>query len=53
MTERAEILDRLRELGSPDIDPEDAHIEADSLLCELLADPEIVDAWRKIPKWYS
>jgi len=35
---------------------EDAHIEADDILCELVAmfiSGELVEEWEKVPKWYA
>lgn len=37
-------------------DRETGHHIADAVLCELLIElgfDEVVDAWRKIPKWYA
>ena len=37
-------------------DVEVAHAEADKVLCELLEKlgyGEVVEAWKKIPKWYA
>ena len=37
-------------------DTEDAHIEADDILCELVAmfvSGEVVEEWEKVPKWYA
>lgn len=37
-------------------DIEEAHIEADSVLTELLTDlgyGEVVDEWHKVDKWYA
>lgn len=37
-------------------DPEADHCRADDLLCELLTEIgywEVVEAWRKVEKWYA
>lgn len=50
--EAIERLKKLREI--PDI--EDAHYEADDILCELVSrfiSTEVVEEWGRIPKWYS
>lgn len=62
---RNDILARLRAIGDeqrsaarggsdkwPQIN-EDDHGEADDLLLELIADPEITEAYNRIGKWYS
>jgi hypothetical protein len=52
-----EIIKKLRDLAdSRDI--EEAHIEADEILCDLVADyvprgTEIVKLFNKIEKWYA
>jgi hypothetical protein len=38
------------------VSPDDAHREADAVLCRLLTDlgyADIVAAWGNVPKWYS
>ena len=37
-------------------DEEDAHIEADAVLCDLLKElgfEDVVELYEKIPKWYA
>lgn len=37
-------------------DPEEAHVEGDQILCDLLVDlgyNEVVEEWEKIDKWYA
>lgn len=37
-------------------DPEGAHSQADDLLCEVLialGERDLVEEWRKVPKWYA
>ena len=37
-------------------DLEDAHVQADGILCDLLAQLgyiDVVDAYERIPKWYA
>jgi hypothetical protein len=48
---RDDALKRLRELELGD--PEDAHIEADKILLDLIDDPEITEAFEAIGKWYA
>lgn len=36
--------------------PEEGHMEADKILCEFLESrgfQDVVEAWRKVGKWYS
>ena len=50
-----EAIERLKGLQKSD-DTEDAHIEADDILCELVAvfvSGEVVEEWEKVPKWYA
>lgn len=50
-----EAIERLKELQKSH-DTEDAHIEADDILCELVAmfvSGEVVEEWEKVPKWYA
>lgn len=50
---RAEAIARLQELPG---DPEYDHAEADRVLCQLLLAigfDDVVEAWRKVPKWYA
>lgn len=49
---RARILRELKALIRND-DQELAHVEADSLLVEYINDPEIVEAYSKVDKWYA
>ncbi len=52
---RAQAIARLKELAASD-DTEDAHIEADSVLCELLRElgyGDVVIAWGDIKKWFA
>lgn len=60
MTTTDRILAELRALSIGDPDPESAHESADRLLCEAireLAPPAdaaaLIDAWRRVRKWYS
>ena len=50
-----EAIEKLKGLQRiPDI--EDAHYEADDILCELISrfiSTEVTDEWAKVPKWYS
>ena len=42
--------------NNPDYDEEDAHIDADEVLCELLREigfDDIVRMYNRIPKWYA
>jgi len=53
---KSEMIARLKELQSVECDIEQAHIEADNILCkmlELLKQYDIVDEYRKIDKWWS
>ena len=43
---------RLRELASPNMDPEEAHMEADGILLEFVP-KSVADAWRTVEKWYA
>ena len=48
-------IERLKELQKSH-DTEDAHIEADDILCDLVAifvSGVVVDEWAKVPKWYA
>lgn len=50
-----EAIERLKRLQKSD-DTEDAHIEADDILCELVAvfvSGEVVEEWEKVSRWYS
>lgn len=47
-----ELLKKLRELQG-DQDQEGAHWDADQALISFIGDPEIVDAFEKIGKWYA
>jgi hypothetical protein len=51
---KQELLEILKKLEgiSPDQDVERPHIEADEALIEYINDPEIAEAYEKIPKWY-
>lgn len=58
MTEeqRKEYLNRLLKLSEDNYDTEGNHIDADSILCDillLLGYDDIVSAYDKIPKWYA
>lgn len=53
---KKEALSRLRELQHPDSYPEDAHYEADDILCqflEALGHGDVVEEFEKIKKWYA
>lgn len=56
-SKRDAVLARLRELAAAtedyDGDPEDAHMEADKLLLDLIEDDEIRTAFNQIQKWYA
>ena len=48
-------LEKLKDLAESN-DPEYAHIEADLILCNILNDlgyNDIVDAWKKVKKWFA
>lgn len=52
---KQEAVARLIELRHQD-DREFAHVRADRVLCELLAElgyGEVVTAWQQIEKWYA
>jgi hypothetical protein len=58
MMTKEQIIVRLQELANnaKDGDEEDAHREADIILCELLSTlgyKEVVDAYGEIEKWYA
>lgn len=66
MKTKEEVLKRLRELALKvpiktarghtqwvQLDPEEAHCEADSLLLDLINDQEISDAYDAVEKWYA
>ena len=49
-----EAIDQIKALQNDD--PESAHIEADSILCQLLQSlgfSEVVDEFDKLRKWYA
>lgn len=51
---RGEALGKLRELaGTAEGDPESAHLNADLVLLDFIADPEIRAAWEAIEKWFA
>lgn len=46
----------LREISGDDVDVEAAHQDADDVLCDLLTAlgfADVVEEWRKVPKWYA
>lgn len=50
-----EAIERLKGLQKSH-DTENAHIEADDILCELVAayvSSEVVEEWEKVRKWYA
>lgn len=53
---RRKVLERLREIALSD-DPETAHYEADTMLCEFLKSigyRDVVEAYEAVePKWYA
>ena len=49
---RDELIAELLRLKN-EADEEEAHIEADDLLLEYIADEEITAAFRAVPKWYA
>jgi hypothetical protein len=51
-TMREELLRKLAKLAGPQ-DEEIAHAEADHLLVEYIADPEIAAAYEAVEKWYA
>ena len=54
MTEK-DVLERLKRLED-EMDTEEAHVQADELLCAFLRDlgyASIVDAYEDIYKWYA
>ena len=51
-----EILDVMNYIADYSDDPEEAHIMADKLLCEMLrrdGHSDLVHAWSQVYKWYS
>lgn len=49
------ILEALKACENND-DIESAHGDADDILCKILIDlgyPQIVEAYRRVPKWYA
>jgi hypothetical protein len=50
---KLELISKLKALSDTNIDPEIAHTEADKLLIEFIADPEIQEAFDGITKYYS
>lgn len=49
---RDEILKKLKQLADCD-DTEEAHVDADDLLLDYIADEEITAAYKAVPKWYA
>jgi len=52
---KIEEIERLKELQKYE-DIEEAHIEADKILCKILEElglTEVVDEYKKVPKWYA
>lgn len=49
---RERVLVELRRLER-DGDTERAHVKADALLIELIDDPEVMEAYEAIQKWYA
>lgn len=49
---RAEALSELHSLASGG-DTEGCHVSADMVLLQLLGDPEIAEAFFRVPKWYA
>lgn len=52
---REEAISKLKEAESC-WDTEEAHGQADDVLCDLLRSlgyGDVVDAWKKVPKWYA
>ena len=50
-----EAIERLQRLQKSH-DTEGAHIEADDILCELVAvfvSGEVIEEWEKVRKWYA
>ena len=53
---KAQAIRRLKTLQEPGGDIEVAHSEADQVLCEVLdylGMDEIVNEYRKVPKWFA
>lgn len=48
-----ELIDRLKEIGSRQGDPESDHSNADSLLLDYINSQEVTDAFEAIEKWYA
>ena len=48
---KEELIEKLTALRR--VEPERAHGEADDLLTEYIADPEITKAYDAVPKWYA
>ena len=49
---KEELISDLNELQRS-IDPEKAHIEADSALLKYINDPEVEEAFYAIDRWYA
>lgn len=52
---KEEAIELLRD-HAKDPKPEDAHYDADMVLCNLLTElgyADVVDEWHKIEKWYA
>ena len=55
MTKMDKAIQRLKSLANY-IDIEEAHVEADTVLCEFidtLGFHAVTEAYRKVPKWYA
>jgi len=54
MTKRNHILGLLRDLAKKrGADRESIHAQADDLLCELIGDQRVTEAFDNIEKWYA
>ena len=53
---REEAIKSLNDIEKLRGDPENWHLAADYVLCELLTSlgyQDVVDAWEKVEKWYA
>ena len=63
MSDDSQVIEKLKELSLAEMkelasfgDDEQGHIRADDMLCELLVQlgcEDIVDAYKKVHKWYA
>lgn len=50
---KKKLLEELNKLDVYAYDREKAHVLADNLLLKYINDPEIIEAYTNIPKWYA